>query len=275
MSKVIAICNQKGGVGKTTTAIAMSAVLTELGYKVLVVDVDDSGNPSLTKGLGVNLEDLEVSLTDLMLLKMSKVGTGEILKSALEKAILQHQEGFDFIPADNDLPGLTDALNGIRDKVKARNILKTVIDPLRERYDFIILDSAPSLNLVSINTLVATDEVIVTTQAQGASEEGIGELINSALEVKSNLNPGLRVRGLLITMLANNAKSSRETSEKITEKYTDIGLTVFSTKIPRAVAAEKCFDQHVSILKYARTSTVSVAYKAFVKEYLELIGEVR
>ena len=138
MSKVIAICNQKGGVGKTTTAIAMGAVLAELGKKVLLIDVDDSGNPSLSINLGT--EEPERSLVDLMLTSYMDRDT----TSLLEETILHHGEGMDYIPAENRLGGISEILSASQDEAKKRTVLKRAIAPIRERYEYILLDAAPT-----------------------------------------------------------------------------------------------------------------------------------
>lgn len=263
MSKVIAVANQKGGVGKTTTAISMGAGLVEKGHNVLLIDVDDSGNPSMSKGLGA--KEPEKSLVDLMLFRILE---RDIAKE-LDSVILHHEEGMDFIPADNKLPGISDTLNGVKDDYKKKTILKEIVDLLRSYYDYILLDAAPALNIMSINVLTAADEVIITTQPQGAAEEGIAELLQTAIQVKSNINPDLVVRGLLITMLDIRTNYNRDKALKMTDNYTELGMKVFHTRIPRAVAAEECMEAKVSIMKYDPRGKVSTAYRQFVEEYLQ------
>jgi cellulose biosynthesis protein BcsQ len=231
MSKVIAIANQKGGVAKTTTAISMGAGLTERGFKVLLIDVDDSGNPSLSKGLGIT--EPQKSLTDLMLFRILQRDIIEELQSV----IVRHQEGMDIIPADHTLPGITDALNGVQDEGRKRGILREIVDRVKGDYDYVLLDAAPALNLMSINVLTAADEVIITTQPQGASEEGILELLQVAMQVRANMNPELIVRGLLITMLDVRTNYNKDKAMKMANGYTELGMKVFTTRIPRAVSA--------------------------------------
>ncbi len=262
MCKVIAIANQKGGVAKTTTAISMGAGLTERGFKVLLVDVDDSGNPSLSKGLGI--AEPEKSLTDLMLFRILQRDIIEELQSV----IVRHQEGMDIIPADHTLPGITDALNGVQDEGRKRGILREIVDRVKDDYDYVLLDAAPALNLMSMNVLTAADEVIITTQPQGASEEGILELLQVAMQVRANMNPELIVRGLLITMLDVRTNYNKDKAMKMANGYTELGMKVFTTRIPRAVSAEECVEKRISILKYDSKGKVAAAYRQFVEEYL-------
>lgn len=263
MSKVLAIANQKGGVAKTTTAISMGAGLVERGFRVLLMDVDDSGNPSLSKGLGIS--EPQRSLTDLMLFRILKRDiTGE-----LEDTIVRHAEGMDVLPADHTLPGITDALNGVQDEGRKRSILREITDTVKGHYDYVLLDAAPALNLMSINVLTAADEVIITTQPQGASEAGILELIQAAMQVRANMNPDLIVRGLLITMLDARTNYNKDKAVKLTDGYTEMGMKVFATRIPRAVSAEECVEKRISILKYDPKGKVATAYRQFVEEYLQ------
>lgn len=262
MGKVIGICNQKGGVGKTTTTIAMGAALAELGKKVLLIDVDDSGNPSLSKSLGS--EAPEHTLVDLMLTSYMDRDTS----SLLEETILHHGEGMDYIPAENRLAGISEILSASRDEQKKRMILKQAIAPIRDRYEYILLDAAPALNMMSINLLAAVDEVIITTQPQGAAEEGITELVSTASQIRQNLNPNLCIKGLLITMLDRRTNYNKEKASNMESAYTELGMRVFSTRIPRAITAESCMEQHQSILRFDSKGKVAAAYRKFVTEYL-------
>ena len=261
-ARVISVCNQKGGVGKTTTAIAMGAVLAELGKKVLLIDVDDSGNPSLSINLGT--EEPERSLVDLMLTSYMDRDT----TSLLEETILHHEEGMDYIPAENRLGGISEILSASQDEAKKRTVLKRAIAPIRERYEYILLDAAPTLNMMSINLLTAADEIIITTQPQGAAEDGIPALVSSVAQVRQNLNTALCIKGLLITMLDRRTNYNKEKASTMERAYTDLGMRVFSTRIPRAITAESCMEQHQSILKFDPKGKVAAAYRDFVNEYL-------
>lgn len=264
-AKVIAISNQKGGVGKTTSAIALGVGLADKGYKVLLIDGDDTGNPSLTKFLGQNPKALETTLTDLMMFTLFD----RSIDDELMKAVIKNDEGIEFIPADNKLPGITNELTGFQDEDKKKKIITIILDKLKDKYDYIIMDAAPSLNILSINILAAADEVIIATQSQGASESGIGELMQTIIKLRNNINPKLTIRGLLITMVDNRTNYSKEKAANITSAYTELGMRVFKACIPRAVKAEKCPDAGQSILKYDPDGKVAAAYRQLVEEYLE------
>lgn len=264
-TKVLAISNQKGGVGKTTSVIAFGAVLAEKGYKVLLVDCDDS-NPNLTKFLGVNEpEKQESTLTDLMLFTM----LDRDITSEINKTIIKHSEGMDFIPADNKLAGITNHLNSLQDSEKKHKALLKILNVLKGKYDYIILDAAPALNTLSVNVLASANEVIIATQPQGAAENGIGELIQTIINVKNNVNPEIIIKGLLITMVDKRTNYNKDKAGKITEAYTELGMKVYKTQIPRAVKAEECMEAGQSILKYDPKGKVTEAYRSLVEEYLE------
>lgn len=255
MSKVIAICNQKGGVGKTTTTIALAAALKRKGFKVLAIDCDD-GNASLTKNLGFDPDNLESTLTDLLMFQY----LGRNIGQELEKSILHHEdEGIDVIAADSSLAGMTNTLSAA--PVEKRNIVLTnIIDKIKNMYDYILIDTAPTLNVLVINALTATDEVVIVTQSQAAAEEAVGELIQTIINVKKNINSKIIIKGLLITMMDTRTKYEKEKSDYINNTYSELGMRVFKNPIPRAVAAAKCVDERKSILLYDSKSPASEAY---------------
>lgn len=262
MKKVIAICNQKGGVGKTTTAIALAVALAQRGNKVLAVDCDD-GNSSMTKNLGYKPEDLKATLTDLLMFQF----LNRDIQPILDETILNHAEGIDLIPADNQLAGMTNTLSASGAEEK-NQVLKNVLDKVKVSYDYIILDTAPTLNVLFLNALAATDEVIIVTQSQKAAEDAIGELIQTVIKVKQRINPGIIIKGLLVTMLDNRTKYEKYRSEAINETYSDLGMKVFANKIPRGISAVKCVEAQQSVLKYDPKGSVATAYAAFVEELL-------
>lgn len=261
MCITIAVANQKGGVGKTTTSVAMGAVLAEKGYKVLLVDVDDSGNPTLTNALAP--KGSNNTLTELLYFRI--MGRG--IEDELPLSIYKHKEGMDLIPANNRLPGVSAAMTPVEEDRK-RCLIKEILELVKDDYDYIIMDLAPSTNILTINALAAADEVIITTQPQGASEEGILELLQSISNVIQKVNPDLIVKGLLITMVDTRTKYNKNMASGMTESYSNLGMKVFKTCIPRAVIAEQWVDEHKSIIALAPNSKPAVAYKAFVDEYL-------
>lgn len=265
MGKVIAICNRKGGVGKTITAISMAVGLSEQGAKVLVMDCDDS-NPSLTKAIG--LEDKEDTLTDLMLF----ASRNKYKPYMADEVITTIEEGIDVIPTDENLAGITEVLKaGCKDEEKYL-AFKIITEDLRKRYDYIILDSAPALNLLTLNIMAAADEVIIVTQAQPMADAAIPEVLSAISETQSRRNPKLVIGGILITMVDNRLKSSKDTAEEIKESYEGVGMRVFKNMIPRGAAGEKFMRAQKSVLSYRPNSKVSTAYRDFIDEYLK--GEI-
>jgi len=265
MGKVIAITNQKGGVGKTTTALAMAAVLTKEGRKVLLIDCDDSGNPSLSKTLSADPN--MVSLTDVMLNRINIQSVAPRTPLLYVKDAIQVHNDLDYIAADGQLPGITQVAFTMLSAEERAYVLKGITDELKEYYEYIILDAAPALNVLSTNLLTAADDVVITTQAQGASEEGIAALIETVAQVKATSNPDIVIRGLLITMVDNRTNYSKQKTEGITKDYSDLGIKVFNSVIPRSTSAEKCMDAGKSIIEYDPRGKTAAAYVSFVAEF--------
>lgn len=282
-ARIIAICNQKGGVGKTTTAISLAASLSKADKRVLLVDCDDS-NQTLTKALvSSDPSQLPATLANLMLFAIMEMETE--MDSMLPKAICHHEEeGYDVLPSTIKLAGVTNTLNALtstysveeKEKDQAEKdldvknyCLATVLSHANAYgdYDYIIIDAASALNTMSINVLAAADEVIIVTQAQDAAEKGIVELIQTVDKVKKGINPDITIGGLLITMVHNGAKSSKATAHDIADRYAPLGIHVFST-IPRATDAELFVRSGKSILTYKPRSKVTDAYKQFANEFL-------
>ena len=254
MAKVIGICNSKGGVGKTTTTDAMGAGLVKLGKKVLLVDADDS-NPSLSKVHG--FYDEPVTITDLMLF----TSCGRLREAFLDEVIKKTSEGVDIIPNDEKLPNITAALNASKDDAVRFGTMKEIIDMLRSRYDYILIDTA-------LNVLAAVDEVLIVSQAQDMGDAAIEVLLGNVLETKKTRNSKIKFSGLLLTMVSN-LKGSQSKAQEMAEKFTGYGVKVFSSVIPRGGSAEKFSESGKSILAYRPFSPAAKAYRMFVKEYLE------
>lgn len=259
-SKVIAICNRKGGVGKTITAISMAAALANRGQSVIVLDCDDS-NPSLTKALG--MDDKENNLSDLLLFASWNKWKPE----QTDDTIVTTAEGFDVIPSDEALAGVTVTLSISHQGEEKYNVLKQIVDHLREKYDYIILDSAPALNILTLNILAAADEVLIVSQAQQLSDEAIPEVMKAIVETKKLRNPELKIAGLLITMVNKSVKSSMNTADKMKEEYRSCGIPVFETVIPRSAYGERFAEKQSSVMSYPKRN-VAIAYNQFVDEYL-------
>jgi chromosome partitioning protein len=275
-AKVIAIANYKGGVGKTTTALAFGRALALNGKNVLLIDGDDSGNPSLTINLGLAGDDEQISLTTLMYERISvKSGLAKASQiTSVDKAIFHvDEENLDVLPADEYLPAITaNVFRNISD-AECPGILKEIIDDIlcgytTKNYDYVIIDAAPALNMMSKNILAAAHEVIIPAQSQGSSADGVTGLISFAMDVKEHINPSLLIRGILVTMLDSRTKYNKEKAIDMTNIYSDMGLKFFDTKIQRGVRAEECIEKHQSIVSYDPNGKVAKAYISFANEYI-------
>lgn len=259
MSKIIAIANQKGGVGKTTTAINLGVGLVEKGNKVLLVDLDPQGNA--TQGLGFDADSLEITISTVIRKMISK-------DYAIAKGfgILEHPEGIDLMPANIELSVLETELISIffgREKM-----LKTYLDMIRDEYDYIIIDCMPSLNLIAINALVAADEVLIPLHAQYYSVRGLEQLLQTITSIKSNsLNSSLKIAGILYTCVNDKTTSFRDIQQILKENYGE-NIRIFKNYIPRSVRAEEAPSYGQSIYTYDSSGRVAAAYQNFTNEFL-------
>lgn len=262
-TKIISINNQKGGVGKTTTAISMAAALTEKGYNVLLVDCDGSSTTLtkiLSKQAGI-IEPPAQTLTDLVLMRTMD----RDISAMSEDVVIKCPEGYSFIPADTSLVSSSTTLafqNNLEIRFKT---MKNILDHFRGLYDYILLDAAPVLDIFSLNQLIASDELIIVSQCQQASQAAIGELLNSVNQfVKAQNN--IRVKGILITMLDRRSNYGQEQINAMQNAFPKI--KVFDAVIPRSVAAERYVDDGHSCLINQAKGAVATAYRDFVNEYL-------
>ncbi len=259
MCKIIAIANQKGGVGKTTTAINLGIGLVNKGKRVLLVDLDPQGNA--TQGLGFDADSLEITISTMLRKMISKD-----YMFAADYGILSHKEGICLMPANIELSILETELISLffgREKM-----LKIYLDMLRESYDYIIIDCMPSLNLIAINALVAADEVIIPLHAQYYSVKGLEQLLQTIESVRSNgLNESLKISGILYTCVNDQTTSFRDVRGILKKAY-DNQVRIFDNYIPRSVKAEEAPSYGQSIYKYDTSCRVSSAYSQFTKEFL-------
>lgn len=264
MGKIIAIANQKGGVGKTTTAINLGIGLVNKGNKVLLVDLDPQGNA--TQGLGFDVDALEVTISTMLRKMISKdyIFTKNY-------GILSHPEGIDLMPANIELSALEIELISLfsgREK-----ILKSYLDILRDEYDYIVIDCMPSLNLITINALVAANEVIIPLHAQYYSVRGLEQLLQTIGSVKSNgLNESLNISGILYTCVNDRTTSFRDVQNILKKAYGE-NIRIYDQYIPRSVKAEEAPASGKSIYEYDMASKVSRAYDQFTNEFLYSIKE--
>ncbi len=250
VAKIIAVANQKGGVGKTTTSVNLSACLAEFGKKVLLIDSDPQGNA--TSGYGVNKSDLEMTIYQVI-----------IDGKNIQDAIVRTEYGIDLLPANIELAGAEVELVAA---ISRETRLKRAIDTVRENYDYIIIDCPPSLGLLTLNSLAAADTLLMPIQCEFYALEGVSQLMNTMELVQNNLNPSLDVEGVLLTMFDSRTKLSEQVAAEVRNHFGD---AVYHTMIPRTVRLSEAPSYGQPIIAYDKRSKGAEVYMELAKEVIE------
>ena len=250
MAKIIAVANQKGGVGKTTTCVNLAAALADMHYRTLLVDFDSQGNA--TVGCGVNPRTLDKSAYDVM------IGDCTIAEATIGLDTL----GFDILPSNSDL---TAAEVLLMQKEDREYQLQSALDAVTPRYGWIIIDCPPSLNLLTLNALTAADSVLIPIQCEYYALEGLASLLETIEQVRASVNPGLEIEGLLRTMFDNRNNLSTAVSDQLIEHFGD---QVYRTLVPRNVRVAEAPSHGLPVLRYDPSSRGALAYVGLAGEVL-------
>ncbi len=255
---VLGVINQKGGVGKSTTSVNLSAALGEQGFKVLLVDLDPQGNSS--SGVGFDKTECELSSYDCLL--NDDVETKEIIVDVDTK-------GVDLVPATIDLAG---AEAELVQEISRESRLKEAIEEVRDEYDFVIIDCPPSLGLLTINALTASDQLIIPIQCEFFALEGLAKIVDSINMVKKRLNKKLEIFGVVITMFDGRTSLAKQVAEEVTNYF---GEKVFKTKIPRTVRISEAPGYGMPITEYDSNGKGAVAYRELAEETITRYKAIR
>ncbi len=251
MGKIISLSNQKGGVGKTTTAINLAAYVAHAGHKVLLIDMDPQGNA--TSGLGIEKNELQLTAYDLLI---GECNVSEVIQPTVI-------EGLSLLPCNIDLAaGEIDLVNMASREYK----LKNALDGIKSQYDYMFIDCPPSLGLLTLNALTASDEVLIPIQSEFFALEGLSQLMNTVKLVKQRLNPAIVINGVVITMYDGRTLVSQQVTAEI-HKY--FGDKIYTVPVPRNVKLVESPSFGIPVLVHAPRSSGAAAYEALANQFLQ------
>ncbi len=250
MGKIIALANQKGGVGKTTTTINLAASLATLEKNVLVIDADPQANAS--SGLGVNIKDIDCSLYECI------IDHADVRDAMYTTDI----EGLDIIPSHIDLVGAEIEMLNVEHR---EQVIKNLLEPIKDEYDFILIDCSPSLGLITVNALTAADSVIIPVQCEYFALEGISKLLNTIKIIKSKLNPKLEIEGFLLTMYDSRLRLANQIYDEVKRHFQEL---VFKTVIQRNVKLSESPSHGLPVILYDADSTGAKNHLSLAKEII-------
>lgn len=256
MARIIALANQKGGVGKTTTAMNLAASLATLEKKVLLIDADPQANAS--SGLGVDLAQVDCSIYNCLIDKVD----------AMEAIYTTDIEGLDIIPSHIDLVGAEIEMLQLKDREK---VVKRLLQPLQNEYDYILIDCSPSLGLITVNALTAADSVIIPVQCEYFALEGISKLLNTIRIIKNSLNPELEIEGFLLTMYDSRLRLANQIYNEVKTHFQEL---VFKTVIQRNVKLSEAPSHGLPVILYDADSAGAKNHLALAKEIVEKHPEI-